>query len=256
MDTATISEGAARLQRLKDETGLSDEAIGLLVGVTGVTVLHWRTGVKVPMYAHRVALQVFTSKVTDPGIPLDGWDATGREAETMLRAVRDDETHAGQSALPRSGVLVAVRRVGGNTSACSGRLFAQALEYAGLSHDAAGRAMGVSRQLVGLKCAGERPVTLSDALALIASGGASLDAVDCLARDLESLVSDRRGETPHPSRMIGRIVLWVGGLCGELCAAASLVSGEPTDEQRTKLLGVCGQIHAQVAQLEACLRGR
>lgn len=84
--------GADELQALKTQTGLSDTAIGGLIGVSGPTVLHWRKGVKTPDYAYRVALQVVTTEVdergqvTKTGIPLDAWDRDGREAEIISRA--------------------------------------------------------------------------------------------------------------------------------------------------------------------------
>lgn len=84
--------GPAELQALKSETGLSDTAIGGLIGVSGPTVLHWRKDVKTPDYPYRVALQILTTEVdaqgqvTKPGIPLDAWDRDGREAEIIARA--------------------------------------------------------------------------------------------------------------------------------------------------------------------------
>jgi hypothetical protein len=90
---AKLSDGARRLAELKKETGLSDEAIGhLACGVSGVTVLHWRTGAVLPTYVYRVALIVLTSEVdarglvTKPGISLDAWDPDGAEAAIIARA--------------------------------------------------------------------------------------------------------------------------------------------------------------------------
>ncbi len=84
--------GAEELQVLKNQTRLSDDALGNLIGVSGPTVLHWRTDKKTPDYAHRVALQILTTEVDAqghvirPGIPLDAWDRDGREAEIIARA--------------------------------------------------------------------------------------------------------------------------------------------------------------------------
>lgn len=83
-------DGPAGLARLKAESGLSDVALGHLVGVSGPTILSWRTRDKVPTYPYRVVLQVLTTeldergRVVRPGIPLDAWDP--EEAKIISRA--------------------------------------------------------------------------------------------------------------------------------------------------------------------------
>jgi hypothetical protein len=87
---AELTRGADAFARFLKVQGLSDAAAGELLGVTDVTVYHWRIGAKVPKDLGRRKILIFTSTVDDadnvvtPGISTDAWD-DGTEAAALGR---------------------------------------------------------------------------------------------------------------------------------------------------------------------------
>lgn len=84
----TPTAGALAFARFLKERTLSDAKAGALLKVTDVTVLHWRTGAKVPKDVGRRKIEIFTRTMDPttgnevPGIPPSAWD-DGSEAAAL-----------------------------------------------------------------------------------------------------------------------------------------------------------------------------
>lgn len=87
-----MTAGARAFAAFLQEKGLSDAKAGALLGVTDVTVYHWRVGKKVPMEVARKKIAIFTSQVDAAGsllragIPPLAW--SDGEDEKALEGVR------------------------------------------------------------------------------------------------------------------------------------------------------------------------
>jgi len=92
MVTRKPSPGAQAFARFLKARDLSDARAGALLGVTGVTIYHWRIGAKLPVDLSRRKIEIFTRSF-DPatgaigeGILPSAWDVGGEVAalETVV----------------------------------------------------------------------------------------------------------------------------------------------------------------------------
>ncbi len=96
MPTHEPSRGALSFQAFLTEHGLSDPAAAKLLGVTVVTLYHWRIGYKTPKPGAQRKIEKFTTvvyadrtTVAKQGIPPSDWDggAEDRELEAIASYV-------------------------------------------------------------------------------------------------------------------------------------------------------------------------
>lgn len=175
----------------------------------------------------------------------------------MRSAVQLDLVHAANdvppirpkllTGLPGDGKRAASRRE-------ASAMVSDALASYGMTLDSAAKSLHVSRPAVSFKSDPGRAEqwSLADMLALVDGGGAGLEVADAVARALAQRCDERRGRVPPSPGMVGKIALWCVAIVGEVCSAAGMGAG--TAEQRAKILELCAAPHAQVGQLEACVR--
>jgi len=137
-------------------------------------------------------------------------------------------------------------------------LFSTSLSDVGMTRETAARCLGVSKTRVNSKCdpgKSDATLTVADMLDLVDSGGMGLDVVEAVLRRVQDRVDRRRGVAPPKAHMLPRIVLYVSGLVGEMASVVSMVGVEEDEELKVMILDKAAKVHAQVARLEACVRG-
>lgn len=151
-------------------------------------------------------------------------------------------------------VAEAANDVGPRVTACS--VLAEALSTAGVSREAAGVAIGISKTRVDMKCsamAANVPPTLADALALIDAGGRPLDAAQVIVDALQSRIDQERSRTTLTVDCIGPLAMGIVAAMGSLCDGLGAALARKSIDDASDLRRRCLAVQRQVAVVAAIL---
>lgn len=173
---------------------------------------------------------------------------SGAVSSSYLRAHRDIRVVTLLSGVAANDVSLT------RDAACS--VFTEALATAGVTREAAGVAIRVSKTRIDQKCSAmfvSAPVTLADVMALIDAGGRPLDAAQVVVDALQSRIDAEREQTMLTVDSIGPLAMGIvaamGSLCDGLGVALARRSVDDVKDLRRKCLAVQKQVAAVAALL-------